>query len=822
MSPDQDTLRDALAGRRLRPGTAVTPLTDGLHLRGRASHVTLEGSRALPALWNLLAEALRTGDLATLEDRAPVGSAARRALGVLVAHLDEHDLLVPEADPHPHPPTPVRILARRPDAPLPRAAAEALTSHPTATPTPAYPPSTTPSRPPAPAQPPSAAPERSGVPVRLSSAAPAPADAAPGPLLAADTVAATGVPAADTPAGSVRVTVDPAAPPGQVVLETVDGRLAVAASMVGGLAVVTEPGPPDRVRADVAALTARLAAPDAPAPASRAYAVPDSPTARDGAPAAGSTLAALVGAATAHRLMRAVGGQPDPAGEGEDPRLIDGLPAVLVATTEPPRAEYRPWPAGAREVLPPPVTLADALRRLDALTDRHLGLLDAPLPGALPQLPVALVSCATPDGTLVAGGARTDLVRLDALCRAAELRLGGGPVVVGADPGHATGRALRRAALARLARLPYGLKGELISPDVWQAHPQAAHWWRTLTERLGLQACMTVRQPDPGQPLFSARVDAFDAAGRRIVARAVEATAGDAAAFAALGAGIRAVASGPVRAVPDGSCAPLAAAGEPLATWEDEGSRAGWQAALAAREPGLQHALRLLTGLTELPGTPALTGPTEPAEPAGPTGPPEPLGLTVPTGSSGPSGFSDRPGASGLAGPSVPTGPVGPSGVTAPTGSSMSAGSSGPSGLISSSGPTGAAGSAGVSALTGPSGPSGPAGATRATAPAGSAAPGTDRATAPGAAPATGAAPRTDSASDPGAAPRAGAATAPNAAPVPGAAPASAPGWATGSGGDPIGAAPAADDPGSDPPHPLVRALIACGFTVLRVTGGKP
>ncbi|MYT23382.1 hypothetical protein GTW69_24370, partial [Streptomyces sp. SID7760] len=143
---------------------------------------------------------------------------------------------------------------------------------------------------------------------------------------------------------------------------------------------------------------------------------------REGSAAA---VTALLAGAAAQRLLCAVAGLPDPAGPEEDPRLLPGHPAVLVASARPPHASYRPWVGGpATSTSPAPAgDLAGALRRIEALTDPFLGVLDAPLPGGLPQLPAALASCGSVAGPLVAGAPRTDLARLTAVCRAAELRL---------------------------------------------------------------------------------------------------------------------------------------------------------------------------------------------------------------------------------------------------------------------------------------------------------------------------------------------------------------------------------------------------------------
>ncbi|MFD8787017.1 hypothetical protein ACFV04_32640, partial [Kitasatospora sp. NPDC059599] len=80
----------------LRPGVAVTPLRDGLHLRGRGTSLTLEGSRALPVLWKLLAARLAPGPDAAARPAAEPKVAA--ALATVTARLREHDLIVDHPD----------------------------------------------------------------------------------------------------------------------------------------------------------------------------------------------------------------------------------------------------------------------------------------------------------------------------------------------------------------------------------------------------------------------------------------------------------------------------------------------------------------------------------------------------------------------------------------------------------------------------------------------------------------------------------------------------------------------------------------------------
>ncbi|MFD5436233.1 hypothetical protein ACFWJ4_29310 [Kitasatospora sp. NPDC127067] len=531
MTAEPDAVRP-----RLRPGVAVTPLREGLHLRGRESSVTLEGSRALPALWHVLAARLGPQEEAVdAAVEAAVEPRVAAALATVTARLREHGLLVDHPDGVRLPPWPGAVAddpggaeaalaaarpvvaAADPDGPSARAMARAL--------------------------------------ARGGTAAPA-VVAEPG--LPAGRVVAT----ADGPAGT---------------------ELAVAVQCGADGGFVTEPADPGRARTDAAALAARLE----PAPAA------DPPP----------VLLALLAAAGAQRLLCAVAGLPDPGEPADDPRLLDGRPTVLIADAAPPHAEHHPWAAGPGAVAAPPGSLAEALRRVNALGDPRLGVLDAPSAGDLPQLPVALVSCATPAGPLAAGAVRTDLARLAAACRSVELHLaavGGGAVpVVGVDPDHALGLALRRAVLDRAVRGDRPLldaravRGDRAVPEsAWRKHPQAGHWYGVLARRLGRAPEPTVRQLS-GESVYLAQVEE---------GRAVEATPADAVAHAALAALARLMARGAGLAavhhtVLSGAAAPLAAAGRTPAAWTDLGWADRWLADIADREADLQAALLRITGL---------------------------------------------------------------------------------------------------------------------------------------------------------------------------------------------------------------------------------
>ncbi|MGW6817964.1 hypothetical protein [Streptomyces sp. NPDC055005] len=580
--------------RRLRPGVAVTPLREGLHLRGRRGSVTLEGSKALPTLWRMIEEPLRDGVFEEFLDGLEPGSALRGAVDTLVGQLAAHELLVSGPTP---PPTGAGTTATDPVGDWLGVTAE---------------------------RPDTARAALLGTRAEVVSGAPDdPLARAAGRALAAG-----GLP--------VAFTVDPDLPGDRVLLYARGSGpvRGVAVGRRGGSGYATALGSPAQIRSEAEALEARLDRPGPPgAPAAHAV------FATAEVPAVAAAFFPLLGGAAAHRLLCGAAGLPDPADEGEDDRLLPGLPAVLLADARPARADYRSWlgpdrvDADRRVLLPAAAGLGEALRRLAALTDDRCGMLPEPLPGDLRQLPVPLARCVLrragrPDGVLVGGAPRLDLARLDLFCRAAELLLGGEGFTVGANPGHARGRALRAVAggLPEPAgRLP------AVPADRWSGHPQARHWWTTLTDRLAVSARLEVFRVAPGEDAYRAVVrptghreaSSGPSRGPAPLGDAVEATAGDAAAFAALAAVARVCARGPDPARGSdpaagfasgsgGAVAPLAAAGVRTAAWEDSGWTGRWLAELAGREEAFQDALRRLTGADPAPAAPAAEGADEP------------------------------------------------------------------------------------------------------------------------------------------------------------------------------------------------------------------
>ncbi|MEU7607299.1 hypothetical protein AB0B44_41805, partial [Streptomyces sp. NPDC041003] len=255
---DRGAGRGAGGGDRLRPGTAVTPLRAGLHLRGRRGSVTLEGSTAVPVVWGLLEEPLRSGRLAEFREGLEPGSAVRTAVDTLVGQLADHDLLVPgpPATGNPDPTAAVPPGTAGAVGPAVARWIDATAGHPA-----------------------DAAAALAAARAEVLARDPA------SPLAAAAVRAleAGGLPVTRTPAPGL---------PGQRVLLTVRDAAGqdrvVAAGAVGPTGYVTAPGSAAQARADAAALATRLAAADRSGPPAtaracrgRIWAAESAPTRRD-------------------------------------------------------------------------------------------------------------------------------------------------------------------------------------------------------------------------------------------------------------------------------------------------------------------------------------------------------------------------------------------------------------------------------------------------------------------------------------------------------------------------------------------------------------
>ncbi|MFE9015598.1 hypothetical protein [Streptomyces cyaneofuscatus] len=588
---------DSLGRWTLRPGVSVTVLPHGVHLRGWITSVTLEGGAGLPVLWGRLAEALAGDGGAELARAAVAGSPLRAALVTVIGQLHDHDLLVE------------RPAGEKDDAAGENgdAAGEngdaagqwlgAVADRPEEA---------------------AAALIRSRVRV-LAARPDGPLARAAARALDRAGVRAATAEAADLPDGQVLLVAAEPGKPSPFAAEQDAEERAVVVGLRPGVGFVTPVGSARQARADADGLADRLRRREALGAAEH------------------PGLPALLASSAAQRLVCAVAGLRDPSAEAGDARLIPGLPAALVAEREPLRGEYRTW-AGpvlvdADRVRPRADvrTLAEALARIPVLTDRLAGVLDEPDPGALPQLPAALVRSSVAGEILVSGSARADLARLEAVCRAAELLLGqgesglegeGGPVV-GAGAVHARGRALRRAGAEAEVQQQGARSGDTAgpfggaAPVPWSPepgrHPQALHWWSVLVRRLGVDADVAVSRLDAGDggAVFHAEVQ-VQVQGRTatggVLGTAVEASADDAVAFAVLSAvvEVQAAADAPHArhlVTPSGAVASLARP-EATAPWEDAGWTTAWLAESAAREPELQEALAALTGWSPQPWEP--------------------------------------------------------------------------------------------------------------------------------------------------------------------------------------------------------------------------
>jgi hypothetical protein len=305
-------------------------------------------------------------------------------------------------------------------------------------------------------------------------------------------------------------------------LAVADTGTAVAAWCDATVGIVVPTGPMEDVRSTMAAVLGRVRP-----KAERTGTEPPYP------------LAALAGAAAAHRLVCAVADLMDPALQAATltaaGQPVDDHPAVLVVRLDPLSATYHPWVAARASRAGRPralvgdepaadVRIDGALRGLDVICDPELGALPVPELDDLPQLPACLAATSGAIGV----GVTADAARLGAALRAAERALDGcaGRVSVGADERHALGVALRRRVYAAASNLDT----EPVPAAEWERSPTVRRWWKTLTLRLGVAARVDVRR------LHTHAVWARVVAGSAERAWAIEASAADAVAFAVLAA----------------------------------------------------------------------------------------------------------------------------------------------------------------------------------------------------------------------------------------------------------------------------------------------
>ncbi len=468
---------------RLRPHVHASPTSNGIHVRGWADAFTVDGAAGLWPLWQRLAPMLIAGvsaeDLDTLRQHAGVGD----AVALLTEQLREYDMLIA-----------VPAVWRTGAGAPPAAVADWLES--------------------AASDPVLAWQRMRGASVTVTGAS---------PLAAAveRALAAAGL--------SAQLRKEPSSASNAVLVSA--GGTAVAAACDGSVGFVTAPTSPGEVVRDAVRIGDRIGL------AAARGRVEDRRTAErsEGGLGGDRSVAALVGGAAAHRLVCRVAGLPDPAieaaglAEHTSGKRPADWPAVLVARAEPLNASYRPWLLGGAPGVPRRyATLDEALDALDALCDNELGVLSLPELGDLPQLPAALAACSTADDTAIGTGATTSAARLDAALRSAARRLAPGDparIAVGIHREHADGVLLRRS----VALLAVRRAGPVPDDATWMREPVARRWWKALTLRFGVEAAATVEELADG--VFLARLRTAER-----LSWAVEATPGDAVAFAALSA----------------------------------------------------------------------------------------------------------------------------------------------------------------------------------------------------------------------------------------------------------------------------------------------
>jgi hypothetical protein len=284
------------------------------------------------------------------------------------------------------------------------------------------------------------------------------------------------------------------------------------------------------VRAGCTAETGFVTGVDTPAEAERAATAVWARLGVTPATSPPEVLAALIGSAAVHRVVCAVGGMSDPADEAVgsststgtlEPARTPGHPRVFVATLEPLQARYHPMPRPDAKPAEA-IAFADSLTAVEVATDPVLGVLPPVDLDDLPQVPANLAVC----GGTLGVGTTADAARLDAALRHAGATAPA-DVQVGADGVHARGVALRVAARRHLLG---GASPVLVADTEWAADPTARRWWKALTLRYAVPASVRITQ------LTEHAVHAEISAGGRSLAWAVERTAADAVAFAALAA----------------------------------------------------------------------------------------------------------------------------------------------------------------------------------------------------------------------------------------------------------------------------------------------
>lgn len=566
---------------RLRPVVQATQTADGLHLRGWASSCTLSGGSGLWKVWQRLAPQLSAGvPRASLEMPAGTPAVVRAAVELILEQLWEHDMLVempPWGADAPSPEVadwlesaaaePVEAWRRL------RAATVVVSAH-------------------GPLEGAAVrAAEAVGLTVQWSGAAEVEgagrASARPGPAHSGEGEQAPPRLEAREPIAQHADETDPAtALPRETGLlgGTDTSVLATSRDLVASAAGLTVSAPELAVSAADLTVSAAGLTILAGCGAEAGYVLPPTAdyllslntevTVRTAA-RLGITgeppeiLATLIGSAAVHRLACAIAGLPDPAAALADNRQATtneaSYPMALVAHATPLRAAYHPLLQG------PPHP--DPWQALEALTDNELGPVDTPRFGTLPQVPANLAT----SGDTLGIGTTADAARLNAALNA--LKTDG---IIGINDKHARGAALRLAARHH--------RGEPADANEWTSDPTAHRWWKALTARFEVPAVVRTERLAPG--VYKAEIRN----GQRILAWAVEATAADAVAFAALAATGHAQA-GRVGTAHLNGAAPQKPTDNPgwvTRQWH-------WPADVTTREERLQQAIERLPGVRVRP-----------------------------------------------------------------------------------------------------------------------------------------------------------------------------------------------------------------------------
>jgi hypothetical protein len=241
---------------------------------------------------------------------------------------------------------------------------------------------------------------------------------------------------------------------------------------------------------------------------------------------------------------------------------------VLVARLDPLRAIYHPWLSEVR-----PVRLRiGPLRAMDILTDAELGPLPTPELGELPQVPARLARC----GRVIGVGSSADTAVLDATLGALRAQLPAG-TAVGIGHIQALGYALRMM-------VRHGAEGEPVPEREWASDPTARLWWKALTLRFAVPVTLAVRRIAPRV------VRAEIQSSQGLLAWAVETTAADAVAFAALAAAGRVQAGATGVAHLNAAIPASLMDSHPQRDWR-------WPIEAAENEPALQADLAALAGV---------------------------------------------------------------------------------------------------------------------------------------------------------------------------------------------------------------------------------